>query len=99
MLFQRWNGVEELDFSGLNVVLVDSISLFLGLQTMGEVLERREYCRRFCWGALQTAWHFKKCQDTLVVKGYSFVPFMSPYSLFPIVILRVAALDHSLLTA
>ena len=36
---------------------------------MGEVLESTEYCRGFCWGALQMAWHFKKCQDTLCCEG------------------------------
>lgn len=39
MLFQKWSGVEELDVPRLNVVLIDSISLFLGLQIMGEMLE------------------------------------------------------------
>lgn len=44
------------------------------------------------------AWHFKKCQDTLAVKGYSFVLFMSPLSLVCIVIPHIAVLDLSMLS-
>lgn len=76
---------------------VDSISHFLDLQTMGEVLESGWYCPGFCWAALQTMWHLKKSQDILAVKDYSFVTFMLPYSLFHIVIPRVAAQGLSML--
>lgn len=95
MLFQKWSGVEELDVPRLNVVLIDSISLFLGLQITGEMLE---YCDGFCWCVLQMAWHFKNCEDTLAVKGYSFVLFMSPLSLVGIVIPHIAVLDLSMLS-
>lgn len=94
MLSQRLSGVGELGVSRPDLVLVDSINLFFGLHTVGEVLERREYCSGFCWGALQRASHFNKCKDIIALKGYSFVLFfMPPYIFFHISICRVAALD------
>ena len=46
---------------------------------------------------LQVAWHLKIIQDMLAVKGYAFVLFMLPYSLFRIVFPLVTELELSML--